>query len=129
VPSTDALAQQARAGWLFAPPAGGALSFVHIDDAVAAIIAALDHAQPGLLYNIADDQPRSMREFLSLTAAAVGGRPPRSAPRWLLCLAAPVVAEFVSWRIPLSNAKARSELGWLPKYPSVRDGLRRVPVA
>ncbi|HEX4996722.1 MAG TPA: NAD(P)-dependent oxidoreductase, partial [Terriglobia bacterium] len=75
----------------------------------------------GPVYNIVDDEPMRLAEFLSFLASAVGARPPREAPRWLIRLIAPVVSEAAFTRIPLSNGRARRELGWSPVHRSVRD--------
>ena len=125
VPSMEELARQSRAGRLFAPGADGLLSFIHIEDAVSATIAALEAENPGSLYNVVDDEPLSVREFLTIAAQAFGGRPPRKAPSLVLRLLAPVIHEMASWSIPLSNTKAKEELGWRPSYPSAREGLPR----
>jgi nucleoside-diphosphate-sugar epimerase len=119
------MVRQARAGRLFAPPdTGGVFSFVHVDDAARAVIAALEHEAPGPVYNVADDVPMSIPAVLTLTSQAVAGRSPRRLPGWLVRVAAPVVAEMVGWRLPLSNARARAHLGWAPRHASVDDGLR-----
>ena len=130
VPSTEEMVRQIRAGRSFSPRAGGGLlSFIHIEDAVSATVAALETERPGAHYNVVDDEPLSLAEFLALAAEAFGGRPPRLAPSWLLRLVAPVVFEMASWRIPLSNAKAKRELGWAPSHPSAREGLRETALA
>jgi 2-alkyl-3-oxoalkanoate reductase len=129
VPSTEELVRQIRAGRLFAPGSKGLVSFVHIEDAVSATVAALEADRPGSLYNVVDDEPLSMRDFLALASEAFGGRPPRKAPSLVLRVLAPVIHEMASWSIPLSSAKAKQELGWRPSYPSAREGLRRTAVA
>jgi len=70
-----------------------------------------------------DDEPMPLQENLTLLAQAICARPPRLLPGWLVRLAAPVVAELGSMRLVLSNAKARRELGWAPRYPDARAGL------
>jgi nucleoside-diphosphate-sugar epimerase len=125
VPQTEGLIWQARAGKLMVPRgAPGLMSFVHIDDAVTATVRALDHGRSGAAYNVVDDTPMPAERYISEIANVYGARPPRRVPRLFLRWAAPVAAQLTSWRVPLSNAKARSELGWSPRYPSVRDGLR-----
>ena len=129
VPSTDSAVRQMRAGRLFAPAGEGVLSFIHVDDAVTATIAALEHPTPGPVYNVCDDQPMSIEEFMRAAAEAFGARPPRRLPRWLVRLAAPVPAVLVSWGIAMSNARAAAELGWRPRYRTPADGLRQTAAA
>lgn len=130
MPSTLALARQLRRRQVFVPrEAPGIASFVHVDDAATATVAALEADSPAPAYNVVDDEPIRLVEYLSLNAEAFGAAPPRGAPMWLLRLFAPVLAAGLNVRLPLSNAKARRELGWVPAHPAVRDGLRRVAEA
>ena len=102
---------------------GGIWSFVHLDDAAAATVLALDHGEPGV-YNVVDDEPAPVREWLPALAAAVGAKPPRRVPVWLARLAAGEsgVALMTEIRGAL-NAKAKRELGWRLRYPSWREGF------
>jgi nucleoside-diphosphate-sugar epimerase len=103
---------------------GGVWSFIHIDDAAAATIAALHRGAPGI-YNIVDDEPIAVREWLPELANALGAKPPRHVPVWLGRLAAGDVGVSMMTRVRgTSNAKAKRELGWAPSYPSVRVGFR-----
>jgi nucleoside-diphosphate-sugar epimerase len=106
--------------------AQGRVSFIHIDDAAAATIAALEHGLPGSIYNIVDDQPVGFNEYLGAAAQAIGARRPWALPAWLIRLAAPMAATMMELRLPLSNARAKQDLGWRPQYPSYREGLRQV---
>jgi nucleoside-diphosphate-sugar epimerase len=102
---------------------GGVWSFVHVDDAAAATVAALDHGAPGV-YNVVDDDPAPAREWLPYLAETVGGKPPRRVPAWLGRLAAGEVPVSMMTRIRgSSNAKAKRELGWEPRYKSWREGF------
>jgi nucleoside-diphosphate-sugar epimerase len=104
---------------------GGVWSFVHIDDAAAATLAALERGTPGAIYNIVDDDPAPVREWLPALAAAAGAKPPRRLPRWLARVAAgESVATMMTETRGASNAKARRELGWAPAHPSWREGFR-----
>jgi nucleoside-diphosphate-sugar epimerase len=125
VASMQAMLQMLRRRRLFLPRAAGRsiMSFVHVDDAAAATIAALEHPAPGAVYNIVDDQPTSFAAFLEIAASTVGAPPPRTMPAWVFRLIAPLMAEAMSVRMPLSNAKAKRELGWKLAYPTVREGL------
>lgn len=126
VPSMEAMMAQARAGRLFAPRASGIGPFVHIEDAATAIVAAIEQPNPSLVYNIADDEPISMETFLSLLASTLSAPPPHHLPGWVVRLAAPVIAELLNAKLPLATAKARRELGWKLRYPTVRDGLKEL---
>jgi nucleoside-diphosphate-sugar epimerase len=104
---------------------GGVLGWVHHEDAAAATVAALEHGRAGQAYNVVDDLPAGWQEVYTAMAAALGAPPPRRLPRWLLRLAAPYVASFVvGTSMHVANAKARTELGWRPTYPTYRAGVR-----
>ncbi len=100
-------------------------SFVHTDDAGSAVVAALDSGATGI-FNVADDEPAKVSEWLPVLARARGGKPPRSMPA---ALARPVVGPYgVAFMTELrgaSNAKARAELGWSPSIASWREGFVR----
>jgi nucleoside-diphosphate-sugar epimerase len=102
----------------------GVLSFIHLDDAAAATVRALDHDGPAI-YNIVDDEPAPMREWLPALAAALGAKPPRHMPVWLARLIAGEAAVLMGTEARgASNAKAKRELGWTPEhYPSWRQGF------
>jgi nucleoside-diphosphate-sugar epimerase len=102
----------------------GVWSFVHMDDAASAAIAAIDHGGPGI-YNIADDEPAPVSEWLPALAEAVGAKPPRRIPVWLGRLVGGDVTVSMMTEIRgASNAKAKRELGWSPRYRSYREGFR-----
>jgi nucleoside-diphosphate-sugar epimerase len=102
----------------------GVWSFVHIDDAAAATVLAVESHVTGV-FNIVDDEPAPVRNWLPCLAEAVGAKPPRRVPVWLARLAAGEVGVSMFTRIRgSSNAKARRELGWEPRWPSWRDGFR-----
>jgi nucleoside-diphosphate-sugar epimerase len=127
VASTLALARRLQRRQVFVPRAArGVASFVHVDDAATAILAALERPDPGPVYNVVDDEPTPVVEYLRLCAEAFGAPPPRTAPGWLLRLVAPLIAAAATTRLPLSNARARRELDWRPAYPTPREGLRQV---
>jgi 2-alkyl-3-oxoalkanoate reductase len=102
---------------------GGVWSHVHIDDAAAATVAAVDLGAPGI-YNIVDDEPAPVREWLPGLARALGAKPPWHVPRWVGQLAAgEAVTLMMTEARGASNAKARRELGWEPRYASWRVGF------
>jgi nucleoside-diphosphate-sugar epimerase len=130
VPSTVGVIRRLRRGQMFFPKgARGVGSFIHIDDAAEATVAALEAERPSAVYNIVDDEPTALVDYLTLSAEVFGTRPPRAAPVWLVKLLAPMIAEMASVRLPLSNAKARAELGFRPMHPTLREGLRTVSQA
>ena len=99
------------------------LPVVHIDDAVGATVRALDAAPAGAVYDIVDDRPVSMTEMVRALAEYTGSAPPFTVPGWLARLFAPYLARIMSMRMPLSNVKAKAELGWRLAYPTMRDGM------
>jgi len=104
---------------------GGVWSFVHIEDAAAATVAAVERGQPGI-YNIVDDEPAAVREWLPVLAGALGAKPPRRVPRWLGRLAAGEAATaMMTDARGASNAKAKRELDWQLRYPSWRLGFTK----
>jgi nucleoside-diphosphate-sugar epimerase len=127
VASTVALVHRLRRGRMFVPRgASGVSSFIHVDDAAEATVAALESERPSIVYNVVDDEPMALADYVALAAEVFGARPPRTAPVWLVKLVAPVIATAAFARLPLSNAKARVELGWRPAFPTAREGLRSV---
>ena len=101
----------------------GLLPFIHLDDAVSATIAALDRAPAGSAYDIVDDHPASMSEVVAGLARQAGAPKPFNVPLWLPRLLSPYMTGLISIRLPLSNADAKAELGWKPKYPTWREGI------
>jgi nucleoside-diphosphate-sugar epimerase len=103
----------------------GVWSFVHLDDAAAATLAAIERGARGI-YNIVDDDPAPVAVWLPELARLLGAKPPRRVPVWLARLAIGEVGVSMMTRIRgTSNAKAKSELGWQPRYRSWREGFRR----
>ncbi len=102
---------------------GGYMSFIHVADAAAATVLALEHDARGV-YNIVDDEPAPIRDWLPVLADAVGAKAPRRFPRWLAHLIAGEgnVINATEAR-GASNAKAKRELGWTPRYPTWRQGF------
>jgi nucleoside-diphosphate-sugar epimerase len=102
---------------------GGFLSHIHIDDAATATAVAVERGQPGI-YNIVDDEPAPVREWLPVLASALDAKPPRHIPRWLGRLLAGEAATLMMTEARgASNAKAKRELGWEPSYVSWRQGF------
>ena len=124
VPSTESMVEGLRHRRLpLVAKAAGIASFVHIDDAATATIAALEHGGDGEIYNIVDDGPAAFNDFLLEMAKSARAPQPRSAPRWLVRLVAPLAAEMAGARLPMSNRHAKVELSWTPRYRTPREGL------
>ena len=102
----------------------GIWSFLHVHDAAVATVAALDRGEPGV-YNVVDDEPAGVVQWLPFLAQAVGAKAPRRLPAWLGRLAAGEVPVSMMTQIRgSSNAKAKRELAWQPVWPSWRQGFR-----
>ena len=103
----------------------GVWSFIHVDDAARATQLAIERGAPGL-YNIVDDEPAEVSEWLPELARAVGARPPVRLPAWIGRFAIGEAGVSMMTKIRgSSNAKAKRALGWQPEYASWRDGFRR----
>ncbi|WP_203931460.1 NAD-dependent epimerase/dehydratase family protein [Virgisporangium ochraceum] len=101
---------------------GGFAAFVHLEDAAAATVAALEKGRPGQAYNIVDDEPVRWADFLDTLAAELGVRRPRRVPTWTL-RAIPYVHTLMTTSMRVSNARAGRELGWTPTVPTYREGI------
>jgi 2-alkyl-3-oxoalkanoate reductase len=102
----------------------GVTSFVHVDDAACATVAAVERGAPGV-YNVCDDDPARASDWIPAYAEAVGAKRPFRVPKWLASLiAGKPVAEMATTTRGASNAKAKRELGWQPRYASWRQGFR-----
>jgi len=102
---------------------GGVFSHVHVEDAAAATAVAVERGRPGV-YNIVDDDPAPLREWLPVLASALDAKPPRRVPRWLVRLVAGEAATAMMTEASgASNEKANRELGWKPRYASWRQGF------
>jgi nucleoside-diphosphate-sugar epimerase len=101
----------------------GIWSFIHIQDAAAATVAAVEGGPAGI-YNVVDDEPAPVSEWAPLLAAAVGARRPLRVRRWVGRLAAGEWAAVAMTEIRgASNDRAKRELGWQLRYPSWRQGF------
>jgi nucleoside-diphosphate-sugar epimerase len=101
----------------------GIFSFLHVEDAAAATAAAVERGKPGV-YNVVDDEPVPYDEWLPAFAEAIGAKRPWRAPVWLARLIAGRAAVGMALELRgASNAKAKRELGWQPRYASWREGF------
>jgi nucleoside-diphosphate-sugar epimerase len=102
---------------------GGIWSWIHLEDAAVATLLALEHDGPSI-YNVVDDEPAAVREWLPVLARALGAKPPRRMPTSLArLLAGEFVVRLSTEARGASNAKAKRELGWTPLYPTWRTGF------
>jgi 2-alkyl-3-oxoalkanoate reductase len=105
---------------------GGLTSWIHLEDAAAATVLALEKDGPAI-YNIVDDEPAQVREWLPAVAQALGAKPPRRFPAWLARVVAGEAAVVMGTTARgASNAKAKRELGWTLRYPTWRTGFKAV---
>jgi 2-alkyl-3-oxoalkanoate reductase len=102
-------------------------SFVHIDDAAQATALAIERGAPGSIYNIVDDEPAPVRDWLPALAATLGAKPPRALPVWLARMfAREHLVSLMTVSRAGSNTKAERELGWTPAHASWRQGFAEV---
>jgi len=101
----------------------GQFPFIHVEDAASATVAAVERGAPGI-YNVVDDEPAAARDWIPYVAELVGAKKPWRVPAWAARLAAGRMAGFATRLQPVSNAKAKDELGWQPRYASWREGFR-----
>ena len=102
---------------------GGIFPFIHLDDAAAATIRALERDGPAI-YNVVDDEPAAVRDWLPVMAEALGAKPPRRFPAWLVRMVAGEAAVVMGTESRgASNEKAKRELGLTLRYPSWREGF------
>ena len=101
----------------------GVFSFIHVDDAADATVAAVERGAAGV-YNVTDDEPAAMSEWVPVLADAAGAKRPMRVPVWLAKLVGgKQAATFASELRGASNEKAKRELGWQPAHPSWRSGF------
>ena len=102
---------------------GGVWSFIHIDDAAQATLAAVERGAPGI-YQVVDDEPAPVSVWLPVVADALGAKPPRRMPRWLgRLVGGELVTVMMTELRGASNAKAKRELDWQPRWASWREGF------
>jgi nucleoside-diphosphate-sugar epimerase len=102
----------------------GYFSWVHVDDAASATVLAVERRAKGV-FNIVDDEPAPVSEWLPYMAECAGAKPPLRVPAWLArLLAGEMMVGMMTEGRAFSNAKAKRELGWEPRYPSWRLGFK-----
>ena len=126
IPSTRYMFEMLKKRFL--PAASGAkgiTAFVHIDDAVSATVAAIEREKVSAVYNVVDNEPVKMNDWINYAAEALKAKKPFTMPVWLLKLLSPFTAAMLNARVAVSNDKAKRELGWQLKYPDYRQGIRQ----
>lgn len=105
----------------------GTLGLIHHADAASATVAALEHGTDGRAYNIVDDTPISWRDYIQTVAGTHRAKSPLAMPDALLRVVAPYAAALMTRiNMTVSNQRAREELRWAPRFPSVADGLKGI---
>jgi nucleoside-diphosphate-sugar epimerase len=103
---------------------GGLFSYIHVDDAAAATVAAVERGAPGI-YNVVDDDPGAVREWLPAYAEAIGAKKPRRVPAFIARFVAGKYVVMLATELRgASNEKAKRELGWTPRFASWRQGFK-----
>lgn len=106
---------------------GGVFSFCHVEDAAAATVAAVESPAVGVL-NICDNEPAPMRVWMPVYAESIGAKPPHHVPGFVARIFAGAMASTMATQMRgASNARAKAELGWSPRYASWRDGFAEAP--
>lgn len=122
--ATDDIINLVRKRWFpLIGDGSGYFSWVHLDDAASATVLAVEQKANGV-FNIVDDEPAPVRDWLPKLAELVGAKKPRRVPGWLARLLAGDMIIVMTQRRGFSNAKAKRELGWVPRYPSWRQGFK-----
>lgn len=126
-PSTEYMVKMLRRRLLpTAKGAQGVASWIHLEDAVSASVAAMEHGSAGEIYNIVDDEPVGMNEWILDAARALDAPAPFSIPLRLIRLLMPYMAVVFDTRLPVSNRKAKNDLGWRLRYPNYQEGMQEV---
>ena len=103
----------------------GMFSFLHVADAADATVAAIERGSRGV-YQVVDDEPAPLREWLPVVAASLGAPPPRRIPRWLgRLIGGEMIVTMSTETRGASNERAKRVLGWTPRHASWRDSLGR----
>jgi nucleoside-diphosphate-sugar epimerase len=124
VGSTEFLIKLLRKRMMLLPGGGrGMGSWIHVDDAATAVLEALERAEPGSVYNVVDDEPASLAALTTTIADFVGLPRPRSVPLWFARLGGRYAGMVAKATLRVSNERIKDELGWVPRYPTFREGV------
>ena len=100
----------------------GIMPFIHLHDAAAATVLALEHDGPAI-YNVTDDDPAPASQWMPALADALGAKPPRRIPARVARLIMGDGLSMMTESRGASNEKAKKELGWTLRYPTWRAGF------
>jgi len=123
---TEITARLLRRRWLpvVKDSVDSVIPLIHIEDAATATVVALCHGRAGEVYNIVDDEAASIAAVIRHLAATIGAPQPRTVPRWFVRAVAPfAAASWLGTKMRVSNAKAKRELQWKPRFPNYRAGI------
>jgi nucleoside-diphosphate-sugar epimerase len=121
---TEVMARMLKRSLLPLPGGGrGVWPLIYIEDAAEALALAVTHGRPGEIYNVVDDEPVRLSEFVAEIARLTGARQPWSVPVPLARLGASYFTQVATTSLRVSNEKAKAELGWSPRHRTYREGL------
>ncbi len=102
----------------------GAMPWVELSDGAAGVVAALERGRSGEIYNIVGDKSAGLTDLAHELSRQLGTRPPHELPTWLIKLGGRYAALMGETNLHVSNRKAKQQLGWSPKYPTIQDGVK-----
>ena len=123
VGSTRFMAKLLRLGVMPVAREPGAMPWVEIRDGAAGVVAALEKGRSGEVYNIVGDESVGLGDLARAIAEHIGAPPPRALPAWMIRLGGRYAALMGETRLQVSNQKAKRELGWSPRFPTVAEGV------
>lgn len=101
----------------------GAMPWVELSDAARGVVAALDDGRSGGIYNIVGDSSAGLGDLAEELARQLGARPPRKIPAWVMKLGGRYAALMGETNLHVSNRKAKEQLDWSPRFPTIREGI------
>jgi nucleoside-diphosphate-sugar epimerase len=114
---------------MFLPGGGrGRLSWIHVADGASAIVASLEKAPAGAIYNVVDDEPVSIRGMCEQMARVLGVPGPKSIPVAIAKIGSSYAATMAQTTLRVSAARIKEELGWQPRFPTYREGIAAMDV-
>jgi len=124
VGSSEFMRSLLRKRLMFLPGGGrGEVSWINVEDGASAIVAVLEKASGGSIYNVVDDEPASVRDLAAEMARYLGVPGPKSIPVFLAKIASSYAAKMAGTTLRVSNQRIKEELGWSPRFPTYREGV------
>ena len=125
VGSTEFMISMLKKRMMFLPGGGkGQLSWIHVADGAAAVVDALEKAAPGSVYNVVDDEPASFWDMCAEMGRTLDIGGPKSIPVGVVKIVSSYAATMAATNLRVSNAKIKKELGWMPQFPTCREGAK-----